>query len=125
MLALSLVDVQEDGSLLFPNVSGVALARVIDYCRYEWSGDNPSLTEGAGSSEFQQYLNTVDPAVLCELASVPPTRFPICEEPALTNLSSFPMAQASYYLDVKPLVDLTCRTIAKTIKGRFDPSLQR
>ena len=26
--------------------------------------------------------------------------------------------QASYYLDVKPLVDMTCRAIADTIKGK-------
>lgn len=43
---------------------------------------------------FIAFIQRSSPAILCELAS------------------------AAYYLEVKPLVDLTCRAIADTIKGK-------
>ena len=51
--------------------------------------------------KFEEFLETADPSVLCELAS------------------------ASYYLEVKPLVDLTCRAIADIIKGKSPEEIRK
>eukprot|EP00808_Paulinella_micropora_P025766 g11676.t1 len=78
--------------VFFNNVSGSSLAKVLDFCRYEWPDD--PVEPSSDYVTFKEYLEGANPAMLCELAS------------------------ASYYLDVKPLVDLTCRAIADTIKGK-------
>ena len=57
-------------------------------------------------------LLKANPTVLCELASV----FSIFFQLLLFVGGTFFFSQASYYLSVKPLVDLTCRAIADTIK---------
>jgi len=103
-------EVDENGYVVFNTVSGAALVRVLDYCRWEWREEDDNYVLGTlkrrprrsrigerradGQPFFAEYLAQASPAVLCELAS------------------------ASYYLDVKPLVDLTCRAIADTIKGK-------
>lgn len=55
----------------------------------------------------QEFVNC-DPGTLCELASVCSTR----------NFDANVFQQASYYLEIKPLVDITCQAIAKIIKGK-------
>eukprot|EP01083_Nonionella_stella_P197626 726433_1 len=131
---LSLGDVNKDGSITLHSITKSALELVLDYCRFEWPGDfhtppvfnkhrsredNLSLLHqhsagayprGLGyggrqavrfradrptaSGHYEAFLEKADPEVLCELSS------------------------AAYYLEVKPLVDLTCRSIADIIKGK-------
>ncbi|CEP03195.1 hypothetical protein PBRA_002955 [Plasmodiophora brassicae] len=95
-------------TLTLCDITESALRRVIDYCQYDWPGQAPqtrsSGKEGPQSSRFpvSEILDEpVDPALLCELAS------------------------AAYYLDCKPLVDITCRAIADTIRGHSPEEIRR
>lgn len=88
--------IAQEEPLLGPLGKGAARMRAkqLEQAIRQQRGETIPSTREDGQPLFATYLAEANPAVLCELAS------------------------ASYYLDVKPLVDLTCRAIADTIKGK-------
>eukprot|EP01117_Protostelium_nocturnum_P018790 TRINITY_DN7928_c0_g1_i1.p1 TRINITY_DN7928_c0_g1~~TRINITY_DN7928_c0_g1_i1.p1 ORF type:complete len:262 (+),score=116.22 TRINITY_DN7928_c0_g1_i1:46-831(+) len=78
----------QDGSL--PNVSGKILAKVLEYCRYHI--EFPSQSDGI--SPWDAEFCNVDQPTLFELII------------------------AAQHLEIQPLVDLACKTVANKIKGK-------
>lgn len=82
-----------------PNVKGVILAKIIEYLKYH--GENPTVvtddkSNATGSNELVSWdleFCKVDQATLFELIL------------------------AANYLDIKELLDLTCKSVANMIKG--------
>lgn len=95
-------DFTSDGTIRFADITGNAMKKVLSYCKYELEPttlvDLPTPPDcdmiEPPTVPFATYLTTANSVTLCELAS------------------------ASFYMDVKPLVEITCRAIANTIKGK-------
>ena len=102
-----LEDLGEEGSdmpIPLPNVKADALRKVIEFCEYHAA--NPDETsrfvKGGRVDNFREF----DRKYSDELR----------EDKNLWLL--FSVILAANYLDVKPLVDVTCRTVASMIKGK-------
>jgi len=93
----SLTKNDEDEAIVsLPDVKSNTLQKVIDYCKFH-------NTDGTTDKEKKQWdvdFVQVKQSVLCELAS------------------------ASYYLDIKPLVNLTSRAIATQISGKTSEEIR-
>lgn len=75
------------------NVQSGVLETVLEYCYFHASTTRAAISD-ADADEWDDEFASLDPRHLCELAS------------------------AAYYLDIKALVDLTCKTIAGMISGK-------
>ena len=92
-----IIEIEEEGCIFVSDVSMWSLQLVLDFCEYDWPGDErerPGHDEHFETIKDLLQADPLDPNMLCELAS------------------------ASYQLDCKPLVEITCKAIAGTIKGR-------
>eukprot|EP01103_Thecamoeba_quadrilineata_P001476 TRINITY_DN11334_c0_g1_i1.p1 TRINITY_DN11334_c0_g1~~TRINITY_DN11334_c0_g1_i1.p1 ORF type:complete len:170 (-),score=37.59 TRINITY_DN11334_c0_g1_i1:147-632(-) len=103
-----LEDIQEtDTAIPLPNVSGKILQKVIEYCNYH--KDTPLPVAESKKEEkrtddiipWDQDFCKVEQAVLFELIL------------------------AANYLDIKPLLDLTCKTVANMIKGKTPEEIRK
>ncbi len=75
------------------NVQSGVLETVLEYCYFHASTTRAAISDYE-ADEWDDEFASLDPRQLCELAS------------------------AAYYLDIKALVDLTCKTIAGMISGK-------
>lgn len=75
------------------NVQSNVLETVLKYCYFHASTMRASISDDE-AEQWDDEFAALDPRHLCELAS------------------------AAYYLDIKALVDLTCKTIASMISGK-------
>merc|ERR1712146_242733 len=84
-----------------PNVSGPILEKVIEYCNYKLEHPDPDADKRTEAEK--------------RAAEIPEWERNFCdvEQPVLFN-----MILAANYLDIKPLLDLTCKTVANMIKGK-------
>ena len=73
--------------MALPNVSANALTGILEYCRFHTAPGRSAKESRAFDKKFAK----VDRATMCELAS------------------------AAYYMEVEPLIDLTCKAIASSI----------
>ncbi|RKP37237.1 SCF ubiquitin ligase complex protein SKP1b [Dimargaris cristalligena] len=109
-----LEDVGHSNAVLpLPNVSGPILAKVIEYCRHHQlhnrrpagpSGSTPDGTPARQTitlGDWDREFCNVDQGALYELIL------------------------AANYLDIKPLLDLTCLTVANMIKGKMPDEIRR
>ena len=85
-------DAGVDEPVPLPNVTGKILSKVIEYCKYHI--DNPTEKKDDDIIGWDLDFCKVDQATLFELIL------------------------AANYLDIKELLDLTCKTIANMIKGK-------
>lgn len=89
------VDIGNDQPIPLPNVTAKILQKVIDYCRYHVEhpagADGDKRDDGAFDRDFVKV-----------------------DQPML-----FDLILAANYLDIRPLLDLTCHTVAAMIKGAF------
>lgn len=84
-------DTGVDIPIPIPNVDQKILTKIIEYCQYHV---NPPTTDPEEVKNWDQAFVTVDQDTL------------------------FSLILASNYLDIKPLLDLTCQTVANSIKGK-------
>jgi S-phase kinase-associated protein 1 len=91
-----------------PNVLGQHLALVIKYCEYHLEHPTPV-------SEEKKDEKRTDDIIQWDLD--------FCKEFDQTTL--FAMILASNYLDIKPLLDLTCKTVANMIKGKTPEEIRK
>ena len=96
-------DVGEGEDVPLPNVSARILAKVIEYCTEHVKAET-SKTAGkddAGKAKIDEELKSWD------------TEFCKVDQGTL-----FELILAANYLNMKPLLDLTCLTVANMIKGK-------
>ncbi|GJQ10828.1 hypothetical protein GpartN1_g4965.t1 [Galdieria partita] len=95
-----LEDTEDTESIPLPNVEGRILAKVIEYCRYH------SLLKTIPQSEEdierwdREFLNIDQPTL-------------------------FHLILAANYLDIKSLLDLTCKRVADMIKGKKPEEIRK
>jgi S-phase kinase-associated protein 1 len=92
-----------DAPIPLPNVSGRILEKIIDYCRFHYEHPTPQ------SDEKKDERRTDD---------IIPWDKEFCnvDQPTL-----FEMILAANFLDIKPLLDLCCKTVANALKACKDP----
>ena len=97
-----------DTPIPLPNVSGKILEKVIEFCTHHLNDSPPN--SDAGDDKRTDNISPWD------------TDF--CK---IDQTTLFELILAANYLDIKPLLDLTCKTVANMIKGMFYAltSLQR
>jgi len=96
VLASLIKNTDEEAIVSLPEVKSSTLEKVLDYCRFHNQLDLNERERKSWDADFVQ----VKQSVLCELAS------------------------ASYYLDIKPLVNLTSRAIASQISGKTSEEIR-
>eukprot|EP01097_Dermamoeba_algensis_P008051 TRINITY_DN5226_c0_g1_i1.p1 TRINITY_DN5226_c0_g1~~TRINITY_DN5226_c0_g1_i1.p1 ORF type:complete len:168 (-),score=53.82 TRINITY_DN5226_c0_g1_i1:126-629(-) len=90
-----------------PNVSGKILEKVIEYCKYHHENPTPAVDDKKEERRtddiipWDQEFCKVDQATLFELIL------------------------AANYLDIKSLLDLTCKTVANMIKGKTPEEIRK
>jgi len=95
-------DAGVDLPIHLPNVTGEVLRKVVEYCKYHTL--NPDLNKKTEEEEHDS------------------TKFTICEWDVefckVEQSTLFELIMAANYLDIKDLLDLTCKTVAGMIKGK-------
>lgn len=98
----------EDNPIPLPTVPGAILTKVIDYCTHH--KDDPPVAEDLQTSPekkldqivgWDKEFVTVDQATL------------------------FEMILAANFLDIKPMLDLTCKTVAEMIRGKTPEEIRK
>jgi len=101
------VDADSDAPIPLPNVTGKILAKVIEWAKYHHANPDPP------SDEKKDEKRTDD---------IIPWDKEFCDvdQPTL-----FELILAANYLDIKPLLDLTCKTVANMIKGKTPEEIRK
>ena len=102
-------DLGEDASgIAIPlhNVTSKVLTKVVEYCTYHV--ENP-----VKSDDKKDDKNTAD---------ILPWDQKFCE---VDQATLFELILAANYLDIKPLLDLTCKTVANMIKGKTPEEIRK
>jgi len=86
-------DTGTDSPVPLPMVSSSTLVRVIEYCRFHQKSDVDNLPEDQVAKWYEDFLKIEDDEL-------------------------FSLILAANYLELKPLLDLTCKTVADQIKGK-------
>eukprot|EP00735_Rhodelphis_limneticus_P003622 TRINITY_DN15111_c0_g1::TRINITY_DN15111_c0_g1_i1::g.24933::m.24933 TRINITY_DN15111_c0_g1::TRINITY_DN15111_c0_g1_i1::g.24933 ORF type:complete len:154 (-),score=31.53,sp/Q9LNT9/ASK4_ARATH/58.39/1e-58,Skp1/PF01466.14/1.2e+03,Skp1/PF01466.14/3.3e-40,Skp1_POZ/PF03931.10/3.1e-22,Skp1_POZ/PF03931.10/5.1e+03,Myb_DNA-binding/PF00249.26/0.084,Myb_DNA-binding/PF00249.26/1.7e+02,Med15_fungi/PF05397.7/5.7,Med15_fungi/PF05397.7/4.2,Med15_fungi/PF05397.7/1.4e+03,BTB/PF00651.26/0.092,HHH_5/PF14520.1/1.1,HHH_5/ len=91
-------DTEEDQVIPLPNVSSKILAKVIEYCRYHNEMKDASEED---VKQWDEEFVKVDQGTL------------------------FYLILAANYLNIKSLLDLTCKTVADMIRGRTPEEIRQ
>ena len=100
----------DDGKIPLPNVTSKILAKVIEYCN--WHHENPTAVPEDNKDEDEP----------CRTDDIIEWDLEFCkvDQPTL-----FELVLAANYLDIKELLDLTCKTIANMIKGKTPEEIRK
>jgi len=110
-LAKSMIEEEDDEEtpeVPLPNVKSSVLTKVIDFCKHY-------ATEPM--NEIEKPLKS---AVMAEVVQSWYADFVNVEQVLL-----FELILAANYMDIKPLLDLTCATVASMIKGKTPEEIRR
>ena len=88
-----LEDTESDATIPLPNVQGPILSMVIEYCTWHVGAEADGASEDA-QNDWQAKFVEVDQGTLCHLIV------------------------AANYLNIAPLVDLTCKALADMVEGK-------
>ncbi|KAG0488517.1 hypothetical protein HPP92_007080 [Vanilla planifolia] len=90
------------GSIIpLPNVTGKILSKVIEFCKKHVEAGTKPLVSGCDEKSIEDELKCWD----ADFAKV-------------DQATLFDLILAANYLNIKPLLDLTCQTVADMIKGK-------
>jgi S-phase kinase-associated protein 1 len=103
-------DIGEGDDIPLPNVSAKILAKVIEYCQEHARGEprGEEAAAGAKSTKAEEELKTWD-----------------AEFTKVDQGTLFELILAANYLNIKPLLDLTCLTVANMIKGKTPEEIRK
>ena len=124
-----------DFPIPLPNVTGPILQKVIEWCTHHRNDGGAASGGGAGASSSAAAAAATGAAG--NSASSSSSSQPAAQPPAATTTTTaaedidewdqefckvdqgtlFELILAANYLDIKPLLDLTCKTVANMIKG--------
>jgi S-phase kinase-associated protein 1 len=96
-----------DAPIPLPNVSAKILEKVITYCKYHHEHPTPQ------SEEKKDEKRTDD---------IIPWDREFCQ---VDQATLFELILAANFLDIKPLLDLTCKTVANMIKGKTPEEIRK
>ncbi|GBE62289.1 glyco FP21 [Babesia ovata] len=94
-------DTSELEPIKLPEISTRILGKVIDYCRYHWDNPAKPIPKPLKSARLNEFVCPWD----FEFVNV-------------SKEVLFELIMAENFLDIKPLLDLTCAKLASMIKGK-------
>jgi len=100
-------DIGPEQAIPLPNVTGKILQKVITYCQYHLEHPTPV------SEEKKDDKRTDD---------ISPWDLEFCK---VDQATLFELILAANYLDIRPLLDLTCKTVANMIKGKTPEEIRK
>lgn len=114
LLKTMLEDLGDDSSqtIPLPNVGGATLQKVIDYCEHHKNDEPISKEEEELEAKQKQNFNFLYDKKI-EIADEWDATFIKMSKDEL-----FAVLMAANYLDIKPLLDLGCKSVASVIKGK-------
>nr|UDO47102.1 ubiquitine ligase [Pandoravirus massiliensis] len=104
------VDADNENAIPLPNVTGKILGKVIEWAKYHLENPEPVPAEGEAAKD-EKRTDDISPwdKNFCDV-----------DQPTL-----FELILAANYLDIKPLLDLTCKTVANMIKGKSPEEIRK
>jgi len=99
---------KEENEIPLPNVKSSVLKKVVEYMRYH--ADNPA-------KEIEKPLKSAN---MAEVVSQWDADFVDVDQELL-----FELILAANYMDIKPLLDLTCAKVASMIKGKTPEQIRK
>lgn len=97
-----------EGAIPLPNVDSATLARVIEYCEYH----KDHLVAPSDDKEGERRSDDISPWDKTFVGQL--------QQEAL-----FSLILAANFMDIKPLLDLTCKTVANMIKGKTPEEIRK
>ncbi len=94
-----------------PNIDGKMLKKIIEY--WNWHKTNPTLISEEQKEKEKDEKRTDD---------IIPWDLEFCK---VDNATLFELILAANCLDVKPLLDLACKTVANMIKGKTPDEIRK
>jgi len=101
-------DDEEEQEIPLPNVKTTVLAKVIEFCKHHHT---------TPMNEIEKPLKS---SVMGEVVQEWYASFVSVEQEIL-----FELILAANYMDIKPLLDLTCATVASMIKGKTPEDIRK
>eukprot|EP00037_Helgoeca_nana_P006090 m.56506 g.56506 ORF g.56506 m.56506 type:complete len:173 (+) comp16978_c0_seq1:97-615(+) len=98
-----------DTPIPLQNISAAILTKVIDYCTHHKDDEPPAADENAAISDKR-----LEPVTGWDLD--------FCK---VDQATLFEMILAANYLDIKPMLDLTCKTVAEMIRGKTPEEIRK
>jgi len=89
------------------NVTAKILAKVVEYCKYHDEHPTPKTEEKKDDKKTDDII---------------PWDKEFC---SVDQATLFELILAANYLDIKPLLDLTCKTVANMIKGKTPEEIRK
>jgi len=102
-------DAGTENAIPLPNVTGKILAKVVEYAKYHLEHPTPASEDKKDPKEKR----TDD---------IAPWDMDFCK---VEQDELFELILAANYLDIKPLLDLTCKTVANMIKGKTPEEIRK
>ncbi|KYR02280.1 cytosolic glycoprotein FP21 [Tieghemostelium lacteum] len=98
---------ETDAAIPLPNVTSSILEKVLEYCKHHHEHPSPQQDEKKDEKR---------------LDDIPPYDRDFCkvDQPTL-----FELILAANYLDIKPLLDVTCKTVANMIRGKTPEEIRK
>jgi len=103
-------DLGDDGSnvpIVLPNTNSKILGKIIEYCNYHVNNDNIKLVKENTEKGKEDII---------------PWDVDFCK---IDQKDLFELILAANYLDIKTLLDLTCKTVANMIKGKTPEEIRQ
>jgi len=97
-----------DVAIPLHNVTNKILQKVVEYCKHQVEHPTPKVDDKKDGDK-----NTTD---------ISPWDETFCK---VDQATLFELILAANYLDIKPLLDLTCKTVANMIKGKTPEEIRK
>lgn len=101
-------ELDEDTAIPVPNVSGAILEKVVQYCEYHLENPVPAVEDKSHEEKRTDDIIPWD-AEFCQV----------------DQSTLFELILAANFLDIKSLLDLTCKTVANMIKGKSPEEIRK
>ena len=110
-------DAGTDNPIPLPNVTSKILAKVLEYCKYHH--ENPTSVAESGGDAGEGGEEKKDDKRTDNISG---WDLDFCK---VEQATLFEMILAANYLDIKGLLDLTCKTVANMIKGKTPEEIRK
>jgi S-phase kinase-associated protein 1 len=98
----------EDHEIQLPNVKSAVLAKVIEYCEHYLTEEMTAITTPLKSSKIEDMVQPF-----------------YAEYVKLDQVMLFELVTAANFMDIKPLLDLSCLAVSIMIKGKSAEELRK